>query len=234
LELLNQRLLKIAECLSPCDCLCDIGTDHAFIPIFALENKIAKRAIASDIKRGPLKIAQKNIELAGLNKEISIVQSNGFENFREGDFDVAVIAGMGGHLIIDIISNHLAVAKSCDKIILQPMNDLEFCRVWLFFNGFDIIEELIALDSSKPNKLYVVIVARTSKTPVDFVVEDVLIGPCLKNGQDPMFRKHIAKIVNKRKKRIAGLKESGSVESLETLQTVEDELDIIQRWVSNL
>ena len=46
---LTPRLKTVADMIEKCECFLDIGTDHAYLPAYIVENGIAKRAIASDI-----------------------------------------------------------------------------------------------------------------------------------------------------------------------------------------
>ena len=77
---LSQRLLKCAEMITPNTKIADIGTDHAYVPIYlALNNKIT-HAIAADLREGPLKHAKENIAYYGLENTIETRISDGLEN----------------------------------------------------------------------------------------------------------------------------------------------------------
>ena len=228
MELLNQRLLTIADSLKGFERVCDIGTDHAFVPIYALEQDFVKSAIASDVKPGPLKVASKNINAAGLQKTISIVQSDGFKAFKPGDFDCGVIAGMGGILITHIIAGGLDVCKTLKRIVIQPMRDVELLRKWLMQNGFVITEEKIAVDS---RKLYVVIIVNFSGKLLEYKQVDLLIGPCLKAGNDPHYLVYMQKLLAKHKKKVHGLEKSKNPEARNALELANNDLSTIMKWV---
>lgn len=49
------RLKVISSLIDDCETIADIGTDHAYLPIYLLKNKICRYCIASDINKGPLK-----------------------------------------------------------------------------------------------------------------------------------------------------------------------------------
>ncbi len=227
MELKNPRLLAILNQIGECYCLCDIGTDHAYLPILAVQNEIALRVIASDVKSGPLEIAEKNIAEAGLKDKISVVKSDGFRKFQPGEFDIAVIAGMGGHLISDILRASPDVARSCRKLILQPMMDIPFCREWLFQNKFDIIDEVLAVDE---HKVYVIIIAVPVDMQREYLLEDIIIGPVLKLGRDSNFKPYVDKLIRRRKQRLAGLCVSGTKESILASEIVKNELELLQKF----
>ena len=59
---LNNRLMMITKQIPQCNILADIGTDHAFIPIYAVKHEICAKALAADLREGPLNIAHDNIK----------------------------------------------------------------------------------------------------------------------------------------------------------------------------
>ena len=81
-----------------CPKIADIGTDHAYIPIFLTEKNLADKIIATDINEGPLNVARENIDKKGLNIETRL--GGGLSVITAGEIDEIIIAGMGGILII--------------------------------------------------------------------------------------------------------------------------------------
>ena len=135
----------------------DIGCDHAFVSIYLVQHKIADRVIAADVNPGPLETARKNIESYGLcvsdageniDNRIDIRLSNGFEKIKKGETDAAVIAGMGGKLIISIISA-ADVWVPGYKLVLSPQSDVPEVRLYLLDNGFKIIDEDMVCEDGK-------------------------------------------------------------------------------------
>ena len=51
---LTPRLQSVADMVKPCRLVADIGTDHAYIPMYLVENEVAENAIASDVVDAPL------------------------------------------------------------------------------------------------------------------------------------------------------------------------------------
>ena len=51
-----------------CECVADVGTDHGYIPIYLIKNNICKRAIASDINKGPVEKAKFNVRIEESSK----------------------------------------------------------------------------------------------------------------------------------------------------------------------
>ncbi len=147
-ELKNKRLMMISEMLPRCDKMADIGTDHAWLPIYAVSNGICKSAVAGDVKKGPIAVAQKNISEYGIGSKIETRLGSGLSVLLS-DFetcDAAVIAGMGGLLICDILNNDIEIAKSLKTLILQPNTSEYELREYLYLNGFEIIDEQACRD----------------------------------------------------------------------------------------
>ena len=98
---INKRLTKVSEYLNH-NKLADIGSDHAYLPIYAIQNNLVKEAIAGEVVKGPFLSAQKNTELHGLSKSIEIKLGDGLEVVND-TVDVITICGMGGPLIAQIL-----------------------------------------------------------------------------------------------------------------------------------
>ena len=128
--------------------IADIGTDHAYIPIYLTENNLADFVIASDINKGPLLIAEDNIKNHGLMKKTETRLGGGLSVLKEGEADTIIIAGMGGILISEILDADINVAKK-SKLILQPMNAQYELRKYLLSHGFKITNEDIAVEGFK-------------------------------------------------------------------------------------
>lgn len=126
----------------------DIGTDHAYIPIYLIENGLADHVIASDVKEGPVSIARDNIKNHGLSDKIEVRLGSGLSVLKQGEADTIIIAGMGGILISEIIDEDIKIAKA-SKLILQPMNAQYELRKYLLSNGFKITDEDISIEGHK-------------------------------------------------------------------------------------
>lgn len=147
--LLSHRLTTLGEFIPTCECLADIGTDHGYIPIYALQHGIAKRAIASDIKKGPVEIAKKNIHEHGLSTQIETRLGPGLQTLGMNECDVIVISGMGGNLISDILTEGASIAKSTKHLILLPVQYPEELRRFLVNHGYSIMDETMAREGNK-------------------------------------------------------------------------------------
>ena len=149
---LTPRLRAVASAvieLGECEKMCDVGCDHAYLPIYLLKKGKIKKAYACDVREGPLKAAEKNIALNGFENGIKIVLSDGLKEVKNELFDCITVCGMGGILISKIISEAEECAKKAGRLILQPMSEAEHLRKYLFDNGFTIYDEKIAREDER-------------------------------------------------------------------------------------
>lgn len=161
---LSVRLGKTASMVEPCRCVADIGTDHAYIPIYLVKKGICSQAIASDINMGPIKKAAKNISLNGLGDKIECRIGPGLNTLKKGEADVAIIAGMGGNLIRDIIEERLDLFRELKYVVLQPVQNPEVLREYIYKKGYEIIDEELCIDE---NKYYEIIKIRYDEKTYD-------------------------------------------------------------------
>ena len=146
--------------------LVDIGTDHCILPIFAILSGQIDFAIGVDVNAGPLNIARENVKREGLLDKIELRLGDGFSPISIGECDCAVITGMGGTLISNIIENGIPVARRLSQLILSPQSDAALLRKSLHKFGFEIYREDMVKDGTK---FYPLIVARAySKSSVSF------------------------------------------------------------------
>lgn len=201
---MTPRLYAIASMVPQGAFFADVGTDHAYLPIYLAENNLIFHAVAADINRGPLLRAKGNIKKYNLEEKIDTCLSDGFEELDGNSFDTASIAGMGGILIARILEK----APRGKLYILQPMRDAHFLRAYLSSNGFELVDEKLAEEG---NKIYTVIAVRDGKGVLS--EKELYLGKLLK--KDPLFEKFRTRLSNKYKKKYEGLKLSSADKTAE-------------------
>ncbi|MDD4832620.1 MAG: class I SAM-dependent methyltransferase [Clostridia bacterium] len=121
--MLTLRQKNIVELLPKCDILADVGCDHGKIGYAALVTSIAKKVYFIDISRDSLLKAEKLCASKNFNAEF--ICQDGLGKIQA---DCAVIAGMGGQEIIEIIKN----AEYLPQIlVLQPMKNSDILREYV-------------------------------------------------------------------------------------------------------
>ena len=129
--------------------LADVGTDHGYIPIALVQRQKITGAIAMDINKGPLARAQENIASARLGDYIQTRLSDGVAALGEGEADSILIAGMGGELVIHILSEGEKVCKAASELILQPQSDIRKVREYLRLHHYKIVDEDMICEDGK-------------------------------------------------------------------------------------
>lgn len=146
---LSQRLSSVASMVTAGNCLADVGTDHGYVPIYLYERNIIPRAIAMDVNKGPLERAALHIAESGMKNIIETRLSDGLTALKAGEADSIVIAGMGGPLMIKILSAYPEVTASAKELILQPQSEIAEVRIWLYEQGYEVIEEHMVFEDGK-------------------------------------------------------------------------------------
>lgn len=153
---LDARLAAVADCVRDGAFLADIGTDHAYLPIYLMQKDKIRGAVASDIHEGPLVRAQANIREAGLSEKIETLLTNGLAGIERYPVTDIVIAGMGGQLIAEILDAAPFVRERRVRLILQPMQNVEQLREYLS-HGYAVEFEKQAVCA---DKLYQILCVR--------------------------------------------------------------------------
>ncbi|MCR4657272.1 MAG: class I SAM-dependent methyltransferase [Lachnospiraceae bacterium] len=151
---LSERLKAIANMVSPGLICADVGCDHAYLAIYLAENDIAPFVYATDINRGPIEAAKRNIEQAGLSDRIETILCSGLKGIKPGSVQSVIMAGMGGPLMVEMIREGIKVCDLAKELILEPQSDPALVRHYLDDMGFLIISEDMVTEE---NKFYPVI-----------------------------------------------------------------------------
>lgn len=146
---LSKRLQAVADLVSEGQVVADVGTDHGYIPIYLLETKKCKKAIAMDINKGPILRAKEHIAEHGLEQNIEVKLSDGVKALSVGECDCVVVAGMGGALAVKIMDEGREVFKSLHEFVLQPQSELAKVRQYLWENEYCVIAENMVLEDGK-------------------------------------------------------------------------------------
>ena len=146
---ISPRLLSAADFVRQDAFLADIGTDHAYLPLFLLSEGRIKKAFCSDVNEGPLASARANAEAAGMLDRVEFTLADGADALGGKDITDYAICGMCGELIADIISRAPEMKDPSVRLILQPMTRRGALVKFLTQNGFEVIGEAYSRDAGK-------------------------------------------------------------------------------------
>ncbi|MCI8647992.1 MAG: SAM-dependent methyltransferase [Firmicutes bacterium] len=138
---LTDRLQVLADQIEQNETMADIGTDHGFLPIALWERGISPKVIMADISPGSLDKARENARSLYPEEAFDLRLGSGIRVLEKAEVDAVVLAGMGGALMIHILSEELEKTLSFQKLVLQPRNGQGKLRCWLLANGFSIMRE---------------------------------------------------------------------------------------------
>ncbi len=182
---LSERLLAAAGMVTKGNIVADIGCDHAYTSIYLCQAGIAPRVIAMDVNKGPLQGAKAHVEQAGLTEQITIRLSDGLQKLLPGEADTALLCGMGGLLMIKILSDYPEITASLKELILQPQSEVGEVRHFLHKQGYQITKEHMLKEDGK---FYVMMRAELSAMPQQYEKEcEYLYGKLLIDAKNKIL-----------------------------------------------
>jgi tRNA (adenine22-N1)-methyltransferase len=225
---LSKRLMFIANHIDECNSIIDVGTDHGYIPIYAVKKGLCKTAIASDINRDPVKKAKFNIALEGVEDRIGVRLGGGLETVQKGEVEAVVIAGMGGNLIRDILERDKNKLPLYKFMILQPAQNPEILREYLYTNGYEILTEDLCLDEGIYYELFKVMkVQRQGKIELDPIYYE--ISPVLLKNKHKLMSSYLRNKEEKYEK-ILGLINENSDSARSRKADIKNKINYIKRF----
>lgn len=227
---IKSRLMKIVSMLGKCKKPADIGTDHAYIPIYLVQSGMCGSVIATDVKEGPLLKARRNIESFQLSDRIELRLGDGMKPIREDECDAFIIAGMGGIVISEILKESAEKAKKARTLILQPSCHDEVLREFLYREGFCIETESLVKDEGR---MYAVIKAHydgTERSDEDLYYH---IGRALFDNRDPLLKEYLEWRIRVQTKIVKGMEKSLKIDE-NTYRKEHDLLNNMKNACDNL
>lgn len=190
---LSMRLTAIRDMVPKNSIVADIGTDHGYIPVSLIKNKISKKVIGTDVSKGSLDKIIDLVNSLDMGKEIETRLGYGLDVIKPYEVNTLIIAGMGGMLIKDILVKGKNTTKSINNFILQPMVGAKELREFLIKNNFKIVDEDLVYEEEK---YYEIIFAVNSKS---FVEKDINyeISQLLLEKNHPLLKSFIQHKIDK-------------------------------------
>ncbi len=188
---LSERLRTVAGMVTGGNRVCDVGCDHGFVPIYLVQQGISPGVLAMDLREGPLRAAREHVSAYGLEGQIETRLSDGLHNYKTGEADTLICAGMGGGLMMRILEAERDKTDSFQEMVLQPQSEIEKFRGFLRESGYRILDEEML---SEDGKFYQVIRAGRGGSPAgrgvkegDLCKLEDRYGPVLLRKKAPVF-----------------------------------------------
>lgn len=206
---LSERLKTLADLVPSGSRLADIGTDHAYLPLWLLQQGHIVFAAACDVHEGPLQRARASAARWGFGDgALSFRLGNGLACIAPGEVDVITIAGMGGETILSILEAAPWTQKGQCLLLLQPMTRAELLRPWLAQQGYRFLSERLVYE----NHTYFPVIAVTGGgSGVKLTAGQAWGGVLLQ--QDPLQGPALTATVRRLETAAQGLEHSGAPEN---------------------
>lgn len=174
---LSNRLKKVAELVPKNSRIADIGSDHAYLPAYLVNQKKIEFGVAGEVVQGPYLNAVKEIKNQKMEKIVSVRLGDGLEVINQDDqIDTIIVAGMGGNLIKKILTDGYQKLKGNEKLVLQPNVGEKKLRNWLVENNYSIDHEVLL---EEDGHYYEIIEAIKVPQKVDYSDLELTFGPLL-------------------------------------------------------
>lgn len=204
-NMLSKRLQQVADTVIKTDIVADIGTDHAYIPIYLVKKGIVKKAVAADISKGSCKKAQININSSHLENLIDIRCGNGLEVINKGEkINSIIIAGMGGLMAISVLKSNKEAVNNAEQLVLQPQRDIDKVRRYVHKVGFKIADEKMLIDSDKFYTIINAVKGEESYTEIEY-----MFGKRLIESKSLVLKEYIKIELNKLLMVLKNMEENG-------------------------
>ena len=181
---INERLKKIGDLVEANSFCLDVGCDHALLDIYLVHKNKNIKAVASDIKEGPLEQAKKNIQRERLENEIEVRLGPGLKTYSK-EINTIIISGMGGRTIIGICKDSPKVLKQVETLIISPNNFQEEVKRYLCKNGFYIDNEEFVKEKKF---IYQILIFKKGKKK--YSNKEYFFGPVFLEKKGPLFREY--------------------------------------------
>ncbi|TCI56456.1 tRNA (adenine-N(1))-methyltransferase [Exiguobacterium sp. SH1S21] len=185
---LDRRLKRVVDFIPAGSILADIGSDHAYVPCYLVQQGIIDRAIAGEVNQGPMEAAKAQVELIGASSKIDVRLGDGLAVLNEDEATCISICGMGGSLIRSILESGCDKLGVIKRLVLQPNVDGQQVREWLLESGFVLVAETIVEEN---DKIYEILVGERG-TETRYSADEtertwqLMFGPeLLKNRPEP-------------------------------------------------
>ena len=158
---LSERLYAAARLAGSSRAVADVGCDHGYLGMYLLENGMTEHVYALDVHRGPLERTRENAAAGGLSERMDFILSDGLKGLKAPYADTALILGMGGALIGNILEEAPAGAfEAIGAYVLGPQSEYMLFRQKLVSLGLMVVDESHVMEEGK---YYPIILAKPEK-----------------------------------------------------------------------
>lgn len=225
---LSKRLKAVAELVTPGMRLADVGTDHGYIPIYLTEAGVIPSAIAMDINKGPLERAKEHIREHGLEGKIQTRLSDGLKNLQMNEADCMIAAGIGGGLVIRILSEERDTAGSLKELILQPQSEIDSVRKYLTEEGYRIVAEDMVYEDGKYYPMMKAVPCMAGAGEIPYSEEELEFGRVLLQQAHPVLGQFLEREMEIQNRILSALESQESVRAKKRMEEISYRIEWIR------
>lgn len=216
--------------------LLDVGTDHAYLPIALLQSGVVEAAIGTDVRSGPLAQARVHAASAGVLDRLDLRQGDGLQVVTPGEVSVAVLAGMGGRLMLRLLQQAPDVVASLERLVLAPNTHPAEVRRWARTQGFafvaeDLVQEgrhLYPILCLEPGGVLPTAAAPEQQTPLTDVEAE--LGPLLLRQGHPLVLEAARRLAAAARHKMRGLERGGGEAAAVERRRLEQWEEVVRCW----
>ena len=183
---LSARLKAVAGMVTKGNRVCDVGCDHGYISIYLVKNDVSPYVYAMDVNKGPLLRAKEHILDYGYTDKIETILSDALVALGDRESDALVCAGMGGKLIIKILTDGMEQVLKMRELVLQPQSEIHLVREYLRKQGFYIDKEDIIFEDGKYYQVMHILIKSDKQNENNPLFDK--FGPCLLKEKHPVLK----------------------------------------------
>ena len=195
----------------------DIGTDHAYLPVWLLQHGVIDRAVAADLRQGPLERAKMTAEKYGQTQRMEFRLCDGLKGIHPDEAETIAVAGMGGETIASILSAAPWTKEQACRLVLQPMSAQPELRRWLQENGYRIEREVLVQEG---RTIYTIFLVGAGAMP-ELTAGERWAGRQQRGEIAPLRMDYLNHLLNQVERAISGLKKSSRSEDIYRLAEME-------------
>ena len=229
---LTPRLHAVAELVPQGARFADIGTDHAYLPVWLLQRGVIEKALACDLRQGPLDRARATAEKYGQTGHMDFRLCDGLSGVRPGEADTIAIAGMGGETIAAILADAPWAWREECRLLLQPMSAQPELRRWLQGHGYTILREVLAREG---DTIYTLFLVQAGPMP-ELSPAELWAGRQSRGEDVPLRRELLDRLIAQTGRAVEGLRKSSRASDGPRLAELEEVhrglMEMREEWLS--
>lgn len=214
---LSPRLRSVADLVPQGARFADVGTDHAYLPVWLILRGVIDRALVSDLHPGPLENARQTAAHYEVSDKVAFRLCDGLSGICSDEADAIAIAGMGGETIAEILSAALWTARGEHRFLLQPMTAHPELRAWLSGHGYTIEREVLTQEGKN---LYSTFLVRAGAMEI-LTPAETWAGRQWEGMDAPLRDAYLDKLSRRADKALLGIRNSSRPQDVERAAELE-------------